>query len=123
MYDKICKVCGGSFKAVNNHYVICSEECRKKYLRDKSRIRSKIYYHTLHGKIQRKNWYKKNHTPVAKFCLSCGDPLPDGRQTYCIDCLLRDYKYGNRAVAAQRLACRGYDKEMILTEIEDRGIT
>ena len=122
MYDKICKVCGGSFQAANPRYVICSDECRKAYAKTQSRKRSAIYYSTAIGKFKHKKYNRDRYIPVGKHCVDCGELLPDGRASYCLDCLLKDYAAGNKVVAGQRLACRGYDKAMILAEIKERGI-
>ena len=122
MYDKICKVCGNSFQAVNSRYTICSDECRKKHNREQNRERNALYYKSAIGKYKHKKYNKEHYAYVNKHCAKCGDPLTDGRQSYCLDCLLRDYLYNNTATTRQRLYNRGYDTEMILTEIEERGI-
>ena len=80
------------------------------------------YDRTTIGQLKRHKWYKEHYVPVGKCCVECGNLLPDGRASYCLDCLLKDYASGNRRVAGQRLSCRGYDKEMILYEIKERGI-
>ena len=61
----------------------------------------------------------------------CGAELPHGRQQYCLNCLLKDFikakEEGKKAhnhlfTAYARLSSRGYDKEAITTEIEERGL-
>lgn len=118
MHDKICKVCGESFQTADTRRKYCSDKCFKEHERE----RLAIFNRTSIGKFKRKQYRKEHYTPVGKCCVECGDPLTDGRQSYCLDCLLRDYLYNNTATTRQRLYNRGYDTEMILTEIEERGI-
>lgn len=94
----------------------CCEECRKavrkKYKREHPE-KVKIYY-------KRK----------ISYCKICGVELPHGKQQYCLDCLLKDYikakeeckKDHNHLITAySRLNSRGYDRELIEYEIEQRG--
>ena len=83
--------------------------------------------------------YKREHPEQVKtyykrkisYCKICGVELPHGRQQYCLDCLLKDYiaakeeckKGHNHLVTAYaRLNSRGYDRELIEYEIEQRGV-
>ena len=67
-------------------------------------------------------YYHKNKQRLKKVvykCAVCGEELQDGRQAYCLDCLLLGYKNakkGEKRLAYKRLANRGYDKETILYE-------
>lgn len=96
--DKICNICGKSYQSNYACSKYCSNNCRK---------------------IATRNQYKS----VKRKCDTCGDILPDGRQRWCIDCLLRDYKRNKSAQAYHRLENRGYTKESIILEIKKRGIT
>lgn len=109
MYNKICYVCGKPFQAANPRYNTCSAECRR--IRHNAMIkewRSKTAYKKKY------NYYK----PIEKLCAYCGDKLPDGRQTYCLKCLVKDYVQDKSFVAYQRLALRGFCKEDIFLEAE-----
>ena len=117
--DKICPVCGNSFQAVNAKFKYCSDDCRKKYNRE----RLHIYRNTLKGKYYRHKYHEQHYEPANKHCTKCGELLTDGRASYCLDCLLKDYLYNNTAVTRQRLYNRGYDTESIMNEIKERGIT
>lgn len=66
-----------------------------------------------------------------KTCKVCGAKLPDGRQQFCLNCLLKDFikakeeskKAHNHLVTAYaRLRSRGLDKKLIELEIEEREI-
>lgn len=106
---KHCKICGTEFIAKRKGQVLCpSPECKKANINQKS-----------------KEWHHSGRFK-PKFCAKCLAVLPNRRMKYCIDCLLRDYKYSesgferNRAIG--RLCCRGYDVEMIRQEIEEKGL-
>lgn len=119
---KICRICGKVFDAKQSNYVGCSPECRKINYRRK-----------LHGYVlteeqrDKKNeyhkmYYRKNRKPTTKTCRSCGVLLPHGRMTYCIDCLLKDFKANNARQARHRLENRGYTVMDAWLEIKQRGI-
>lgn len=116
--EKICIVCRKPFSAANPRYKMCSAECRKKHYAEYDKIRLKAYYHSGAGKKKHKTYYK----PVEKLCASCNKPLPDGRQTYCLRCLLLDFKYGDTDTAYKRLACRGYDTKAIWRTITELNV-
>lgn len=63
---------------------------------------------------------------APKYCAVCGKKLPNACQKYCIECLLKAYKYGadfqTRKVAFHRLNCRGYTVHQIWREIDERGV-
>lgn len=97
-YTRICAICGIKFKGVGMHSrKYCSPSCRK---------------------IATKGYYKS----VGKKCVVCGVALPDGRQEFCFECLLKDYYKTHSTISYNRLRNRGYDKEMIKEELKNRGI-
>ena len=72
-----------------------------------------------------KKWKRKKYLASPKYCAICGAVLPNGCQTYCLDCLLKGFKYTEgeeRKVAAHRLRNRGFTPPEIWREIEKRGI-
>lgn len=95
LYTKICVACGKAFEAKAHNAKYCSLNCRKSATRIK-------------------------YEPVKNVCQTCGKQLPDGRQQWCIDCLLEDYKKTRSELAYNRLRNRGYDKEMIKEELKNR---
>lgn len=121
MYDKICKVCGKPFHAANPRYLVCSAECRKIY-----QTRYKQIYAETHPDYvirQRLRKYRRAvhiYKPIEKPCALCGEILPDGRQKYCLRCLISEFisKGGKAGSPAYRiLLMRGYaNKEDILME-------
>ena len=117
-----CRVCGKPFEANNPHYSMCSDECRKAARRAKSKEHSKIYYRTTHGKHMRHSYYRDHYVPVAKCCASCGTALEDGRQSYCLSCLLNDYINNKSPESKQRLYNRGFNSSMIHEELKLRGM-
>lgn len=119
MYKKICPICNRNFEVANSRYKYCSDECRKQQKRQNDRVHAKLYYHSSRGMHNYKAYYK----PVEKYCPDCGKRLDDGRQTWCVDCLLKDYAETKSRIAYKRLSCRGYDRELITEEINSRGIT
>lgn len=122
MYKLICRECGKPFDSPNPRYVTCSAECRDSYRRKQEKERMASYRETNANKRYRKIYYKEHYKYVNKTCKSCGDKLTDGRQSFCLTCLLIDYLHGDHNTARQRLACRGYDKAMILEELQNRNI-
>lgn len=125
MYDKICKICGKPFLAANPRYNICSEECRRENRRQYDKYKNHRYYRTEKATAKRKVYYKEHYKPTVHYCQVCGDPLPDGRQTYCLRCLVSTYMTAEqpyKQIAYNRLALRGYDKAMILDEAERMNI-
>lgn len=122
MYTKICPVCNSKFEAANPRYKYCSVDCRKAVEKEYQREKNRIYYNSTIGKAVHKRYYKLHYKPVDKCCQGCGTKLEDGRQSWCLDCLLQDYIKGS-VKAIHRLNSRGFDKAMILEEIDFRGIT
>ena len=115
MSIKRCAICNEEFCAKSGRYNYCSDECRKigKYNNNKKYIeRCKAA-----GKAY---WTNYAYKPVVKHCKKCGTVLPDGRQTWCLDCLLLDYKLNKSPKAYQRLSLRGFTKTTILEEIRNR---
>lgn len=76
-------------------------------------------------------YYHKHKKKSTKRCAVCGGELEHGNQTYCLDCLLKDYMASvkgelgssGRNTAYHRLVCRGYDITGILKACKERGIT
>lgn len=122
MYSLICTECGKCFDSPNSNYKTCSTKCRTERSKRTNNQRMAIYRDTTINKYYRQVYYKEHYVPVIKVCKSCGTVLDDGRQNFCLDCLLKDYLHGDHNTARQRLACRGYDKAMILEEIRIRNI-
>ena len=123
MYDKICVVCGKPFQAPNPRYIVCSDECRKVRSRYLQHKKAKNRYER--EKAHRQKYDRERYTPVVKFCHSCGDVLPDGRQTFCLRCLVNDFMHGDyehRRSAYRRLALRGYTKVDIISEAESLNL-
>ena len=68
---------------------------------------------------------RKRYIHKKSYCKICGVKLPHGRQKFCLECLLKSYKgidIEKYRRARDILYCRGYDKEMIEDECEERGI-
>ena len=122
MCDKICPICSRKFQAVNPRYKYCSDECREKVEVLRKRKSALNYSHSTIGKIKRKQYYKQHYQPVIKYCKTCGGKLESGKQTWCIDCLIKDFLYSHTKESYGRLANRGYDVDMILEEAEARGL-
>ena len=119
--EKTCIVCGKSFLAANPLYCICSDECRRK----RKAVYDKRYSetHAEAVKKQRKRYYEKYWEQHKKkcYCKICGALLPHGMQKYCLDCLLNAYQNAEtHSWASSVLCCRGYDKEAVISEIEER---
>lgn len=119
--EKTCVVCGKSFLAANPLYCICSDECRRK----RKAVYDKRYSetHVEAVKKQRKRYYEKYWEQHKKkcYCKICGALLPHGMQKYCLDCLLNAYQNAEtHSWASSVLCCRGYDKEAVISEIEER---
>lgn len=122
MYTKTCPICGAEFEAANSRYKYCSDACRKEVENRRQTKRNNAEYYAAH-KHKRKLYYKQHYKPVEKNCQGCGKRLEDGRQSWCLDCLLDDYVNNKSRAAFQRLSCRGYDKAMIMEEINLRRAT
>ena len=95
----------------------CCDECRKAGRKEVKKI---------YKREQVKTYYKRK----ISYCKICGVELPHGKQQYCLNCLLKDYikakeeckKGHNHLITAySRLNNRGYDRELIEYEIEQRG--
>ena len=122
MYIKICPICGTEFETINSRYKYCSDKCRKVVMDKLNKEHAKIYYNSDNGLRKRRAYYKAHYQPVKKYCLECGKQLEDGRQTWCLDCLLKDYAETASPLAYKRLLCRGYDKELIMEEINSKRL-
>lgn len=118
MYDKVCKICGKQFQAINRNYCMCSPECRKISERESRKQTLRRYYATDLGKEKILRYYRKHRVLVDKMCACCGIKLDDGRQTYCLECLLRDYRDNHTPISVRRLYSRGLDKTMIKEELK-----
>lgn len=121
---KQCKICGTEFETVNSRYCCCSDNCRKIHYRNlQSKNRSE---NREKRNEQRRFFYRLEHRKGLlenpKKCAVCQQPLSDRRQTFCLDCLLKDYKYNNNKQSMQRLFSRGYSSKEIWDEINTRGI-
>lgn len=116
MIKKSCCICGHSFQAKSANVYCCSPECSKERRRQyQSRYRRGSeywakYYPQLHAKVR-----------IIKYCKICSHELPHGKQTYCLDCLLKMYLNDNKHEALHILGSRGYDKAMIKEELKQRG--
>ena len=119
---KICKICGKVFSARQSNYVCCSPACSKTNRQIKQR--SYILTESQREKNNERNrmYYRKTWKPTTKTCKTCGALLPHGRMTYCIDCLLRDFKQNGTRQARHRLENRGYSVIDAWIEIKQRGI-
>lgn len=113
MFEKECRICGKSFQTKNKNAVCCSHEC--------SIINQKLWA-KQHPEYF-KEYYPKRHTKirVIKYCKICNEELPNAKQTYCLDCLLKKYMYEDKHKALHILGCRGYDKAMVHEELKQRG--
>ena len=120
MYTKICPICSKQFEAVNNHYKYCSDECRAKKHQQDNNERSRLWYSKSENKAKRKIYNSLHYKSVGKTCASCGTLLPDGRASFCLDCLLKDYDATHSSRAYQRLSSRGFDLQMIQHELNER---
>lgn len=123
MYDKVCTVCGKPFQAVNSRYCICSPECRKKRDREIKKRDAKGRYEA--NKNYLKKYYREHYVPVTKKCECCGADLPDGRQSFCLRCLVYNFMNGEGVVrrkAYSRLALRGYTKSDIISEAKSLNL-
>ena len=69
-----------------------------------------IHYPQLHAKRR-----------IIKYCKICNCELPHGKQTYCLDCLLKMYVNDSKSKALHILNSRGLDKTMIQEELRERG--
>lgn len=119
---KICPVCGKVFDAKNPRYKYCTRECA----RTQWRVQNLKYNHSDKGRkaarLRERKKARQRYLANPKLCASCGTPLPNGCQTYCIDCLLRDYKQNRTKKAYQRLSCRGFGAQEIWELIKMKGI-
>lgn len=71
-------------------------------------------------------YYHKRKKKTTKRCAVCGGELEHGNQTYCLDCLLRDFANGYKTgdgyfTACRRLYNRGYDVKQMVAEAQERG--
>ena len=122
MYNKVCKVCGTPFEAINSHYCICSDKCRKIIHNRKTNEYAKVYNKSSRGKRLRHNYYMVHRQLVDKHCVRCGTKLNDGRQSYCLSCLFKDYLENKCAKTRQRLYNRGYTVKMLEEQFPTNNI-
>jgi hypothetical protein len=84
--EKLCKICGKTFEAVNSNYSMCSPECRKE---------NKKRYDREYIKP-----HKRAYEPKMLNCKICGKPVNQSRKRYHEECVLQDavnaYKNGDR---------------------------
>lgn len=125
MLEKCCKICGKPFLAKQQNYTICSDECRKEARRryyyenaDYCNQRRKILYKKRNEERKKLYWEKYRR---IKYCKICNCELPNGKQAYCMDCLLNMWETGDRPHALHILSCRGYDTSMIVEEVNRRN--
>ena len=121
MYEIKCCICGKETTVINSRYRTCSKLCSKVLKKQEMKrwyFENKAYRQKHLERVKKR--YRKNRKDY--FCIVCGSVLPHGNQKFCLNCLLKDYKYGNRTLAYNRLTCRGYDKEMIDFEVKERNI-
>jgi predicted nucleic acid-binding Zn ribbon protein len=109
MYDKVCVICKQPFRAINPRYKTCSPDCHHEYDKIYNRIYGKSYR-------TRRKFNPSHYEKVQKHCKLCGDILPDGRQTYCLRCLINGFVHGDvntRQKSMGILNCRGFSVDMI----------
>lgn len=116
MVEKSCCICGKLFLAKAVNIQCCSSQCKIEK-RKQSNVRYKkgseywsIHYPQLHAKRR-----------IIKYCKICNCELPHGKQTYCLDCLLKMYVNDSKSKALHILNSRGLDKTMIQEELRERG--
>lgn len=111
MYEKECPICNKMFYSQNRKKIYCSSLCRKRH----DSLKSKEKY----NKQKYLEYYKQHR--IIKNCAICNKALPNGKQSYCMDCLLKEYLHGDTKRARHILECRGYDKATIQYELKQRG--
>lgn len=94
-YKVTCKICGKLYISHSAQAKFCSTVCRNAAI-------------------------KQQRNPDGRKCKTCGKPLNDCRQTWCINCLFEAYERDHSPLAYKRLANRGYDKKMIKEELKNR---
>ena len=120
---KACKWCGKEFESYHCACKYCCKECAKK-----AHKRQMADWQVLHREERAKSGKRRyNEKKIKKKCRTCGVELPNNSQKWCLDCLLKEYiKSIGTSQEHQRitviLASRGYNKEMIMNEIEERKI-
>ena len=113
MHNKICVICNKPFTTINSRYKTCSPNCRDAY--DKEYRRRYDKYRRDAGLVP---YY---YVRVTKQCKLCDTRLPDGRQTYCLRCLVNGFVHGDtnfREKCRGLLNCRGYSVEDIWDEAD-----
>lgn len=60
MMERVCKVCGGTFRHINPRAVFCSDICRKEWRKSSSRMQ-----------VEREKLARKK-SPLRKVCAECG---------------------------------------------------
>ena len=112
--QKICEICNAEFEATRVFTKYCPD-CRLNAYRDNTKIWQKNNPDKIREARRRKYL-------VEVFCATCGEKLPNGKQVFCLNCLLKDYKYNYSQKAAARLCCRGFNSKEIWDMIKERGI-
>jgi len=122
---KICRICGKEFIAKQSNYVCCSAECQqinRNITHQKALANMTESQKEDRRRKMREYFHRKKKAAPPKLCSICSQPLPNKKQVWCLDCMLRDYvQHKNKSLFAKRLYCRGYNKEMILDEIKQKG--
>ena len=117
-YEKVCPVCKKRFIAISTKHYLCSDACRKQHISESH----KIYYSEYKNQVKLKQYHKEHYIPVIKYCATCGDQLPHGKQKFCLKCLLNEYLHGDSFKAYTRLKNRGYTGQTIMQEIQRLGL-
>jgi hypothetical protein len=115
MYEIKCCICGKEATVVNSRYKTCSKTCSKA-------LTEKLKREWCENHPSRKTKAYRSKRKKNYYCHVCGAVLSHGCQKYCFDCLLKNYKYGDRKRAYHILYCRGYDRDEIKNAIKEKGI-
>ena len=118
IYTKTCKHCGVEFQSIIHNAAYCSDDCRKKVIAEKRRIK---YYadHDLSKKkgaeATRRRWARL-HPHVDRYCPDCGRVLFVPQALRCPNCAERHHREYMRELQAQtraeRRAMREAEKRM-----------
>lgn len=126
IYTKTCKHCGVKFQTFKYNAAYCSDDCRKKVIAEKRRIK---YYadHELSKKkgaeATRRRWARL-HPHVDRYCPDCGAMLTDVRALRCKVCAERYHREYIRQRQAQKRAERRAmrEAEMRLNPIPEKKV-
>lgn len=108
IYTKTCKHCGVKFQTFKYNAAYCSDDCRKKVIAEKRRIK---YYadHELSKKkgaeATRRRWARL-HPHVDRYCPDCGRVLFVPQALRCPKCAERHHREYIRQRQAQKRAER-----------------